>query len=66
MSIQATANILEAYRFLRNAIKHAFLVAEADAPAGSSPQMILITPGIANPFSILAVAIARDEANQTG
>jgi hypothetical protein len=61
MSIQAAANIPEAYRFLRNAIKHAFLDAGADAHAGPRPQMVLITSGIANPFSILAVVVGRDK-----
>ena len=61
MSIQAAANIPQAYRFLRNAIKHAFLGPGADAHAGSRPKTVLITSGIANPFSILAAAVAHDK-----
>jgi hypothetical protein len=33
----------------------------AEAHAGYRPQMVVITPGIANPFSILAVAVVRDK-----
>ena len=63
MSIQAAANIREAYRFPRNAIKHACLDAAANPNAGSRPRMVL-PPGIANPSSVLAIALRATRASQ--
>ena len=66
MSIQAAPNIPEAYRFLRNGIKHAFLLAKAHAPRRAQPADGPDYTWHCKPFSMLAVAIARDDGKSDG